>query len=162
MRAGYASVGRYATIVAAPIAIAYGLLAVGVASRHGTSTTYAGLSPGAAAAELTAGWALAGAGIAAWWRRPGAPAGPLALLGAFAWFSPDWIGWQTGRAGPRDRARGPGTHVRRRRPACPGRSHGMAGVQTGAAPDHRDVVGHDRHWDWRVLFLQPVSPTPPA
>jgi signal transduction histidine kinase len=101
MRAGYASVGRYATIVAAPIAIAYGLLAVGVASRHGTSTTYAGLSPGAAAAELTAGWALAGAGIAAWWRRPGAPAGPLALLGAFAWFSPDWIGWQTGPGGVR-------------------------------------------------------------
>jgi signal transduction histidine kinase len=101
MRAGYASVGRYATIVVAPLAVAYGLVAVGVASRHGASTTYAGLSTGAAAAELTAGWALAGAGLAAWWRRPGASAGPLAVLGAFAWFSPDWIGWQTGPGGVR-------------------------------------------------------------
>jgi signal transduction histidine kinase len=101
MRAGYAWVGRYATIVVAPLAVAYGLLAVGVASRHGASTTYAGLSTGAAAAELTAGWVLAGAGLAAWWRRPGALAGPLAVLGAFAWFSPDWIGWQTGPGGVR-------------------------------------------------------------
>ena len=101
MRAGYASVGRYATIVVAPLVVAFGLVAVGVASRHGASTTYAGLSTGAAAAELTAGWALAGAGIAAWWRRPGALAGPVAVLGAFAWFSPDWIGWQTGPGGVR-------------------------------------------------------------
>jgi signal transduction histidine kinase len=101
MRAGYASVGRYATIVVAPLAVAYGLVAVGVASRHGASTTYAGLSTGAAAAELTAGWALAAAGLAMWWRRPGASAGPIAVLGAFAWFSPDWIGWQTGPGGVR-------------------------------------------------------------
>lgn len=101
MRAGYAAVGRYATIVVAPLAVAYGLLAVGVAARHGTSTTYAGLSTAAAAAELTAGWAFAGAGLAAWWRRPRAPVGPLALLGAFAWFSPDWLGWQTGPGGVR-------------------------------------------------------------
>lgn len=101
MRAGYASVGRYATIVVAPLVVAYGLVAVGVASRHGTSTTYAGLSTGAAVAELTAGWALAGAGLAAWWRRPRALIGPLAVLGAFAWFSPDWMGWQTGPGGVR-------------------------------------------------------------
>ena len=101
MRAGYASVGRYATIVVAPLAVAYGLLAVGVASRHGPHTTYAGLSTGAAIAELTAGWALAAAGLATWWRRPGASAGPLAVLGAFAWFSPDWLGWQAGPGGVR-------------------------------------------------------------
>jgi signal transduction histidine kinase len=101
MRPGYTSVGRYATIVGAPLAVAYGLVAVGVASSHGAYTTYAGLSTGAAAVELTAGWALAGAGLAAWWRRPRAPVGPLAVLGAFAWFSPDWIGWQTGPGGVR-------------------------------------------------------------
>jgi signal transduction histidine kinase len=101
MRAGYASVGRYATIVVAPVAVAYGLVAVGVAARHGVFTTYAGRSTAAAAGELTAGWTLVAAGLAAWWRRPGAPAGPLAVIAGFAWFAPDWIGWQTGPAAVR-------------------------------------------------------------
>jgi signal transduction histidine kinase len=96
MRARHASVRRYATIVVAPLAVAYGLIAVGVAARHGTSTTYAGLSTGAAVGELAAGWALIVAGLAAWWWRPGVPAGSLSVLAGFAWFSPDWIGWQTG------------------------------------------------------------------
>jgi signal transduction histidine kinase len=96
MRAGYASAGRYATIVVAPVAVAYGLVAVGVAARHGVFTTYSGRSTAAAAGELTAGWTLVAAGLAAWWRRPRAPAGPLAVLAGFAWFAPDWIGWQTG------------------------------------------------------------------
>ena len=98
MRAGNASVGRYATIVVAPLAVAYGVIAVGVATRHGAFTTYAGRSTAAAASELTAGWALIVAGLAAWWRRPGVPVGPLAVLAGFAWFTPDWIGWQTGPA----------------------------------------------------------------
>jgi signal transduction histidine kinase len=101
MRAGYAEVGRYATIVVAPLAVAYGLVAVGVAARHGVFTTYAGSSASAAAGELTAGWTLVAAGLAAWWRRPRVPAGPLAVLAGFAWFTPDWIGWQTGPAAVR-------------------------------------------------------------
>jgi signal transduction histidine kinase len=101
MRAGNASVGRYATLVVAPLAVAYGLIAVGVATRHGVFTTYAGRSAVAAAGELAAGWMLVAAGLAAWWRRPRVPAGPLAVLAGFAWFTPDWIGWQTGPAAVR-------------------------------------------------------------
>ncbi len=101
MRVGNASVGRYATIVVAPLAVAYGVIAVGVATRHGTFTTYAGRSTAAAAVELTAGWTLVAAGLVAWWRRPRVPAGPLAVLAGFAWFTPDWIGWQTGPAAVR-------------------------------------------------------------
>jgi signal transduction histidine kinase len=101
MRAGNASVGRYATIVVAPLAVAYGVIAVGVATRHGAFTTYAGRSTAAAAVELTAGWTLLAAGLVAWWRRPRVPAGPLAVLAGFAWFTPDWIGWQTGPAAVR-------------------------------------------------------------
>jgi signal transduction histidine kinase len=87
---------RAATLTLAPAAVAYGLIAVGVATRHGELTTYAGRSAGAALTEVIAGWAVIGAGIAAWLRWPRRPAGPLAVLAGFAWFAPDWIGWQTG------------------------------------------------------------------
>jgi signal transduction histidine kinase len=96
MGPGHATVGRAATVVVALLAVAYGLIAVGVAARHGMFTTEAGRSTGAALAELSAGWALIAAGLLAWLWRPGVAAAPLAVLAGFAWFSPDWIGWQTG------------------------------------------------------------------
>jgi signal transduction histidine kinase len=98
MRSAYVSVGRHVAIGVAPLAVAYGLIAVGVAGRHGMFTTYAGRSTAAAVVELVAGWALMAGGFAAWWRRPRAPGGPLAVVAALAWFAPDWIGWQTGPA----------------------------------------------------------------
>jgi signal transduction histidine kinase len=87
---------RYAALAAAPLAVAYGLLASGVASRHGDVTTYAGRSTASAVAELVAGWALIAFGLLSFARRPERPAGPLAVAAGFAWFAPDWLGWQTG------------------------------------------------------------------
>jgi signal transduction histidine kinase len=91
----------YAAMAAAPLAVAYGLLASGVASRHGDVTTYAGRSTAAAVAELVAGWALIAFGSLSFSRRPERPAGPLAVAAGFAWFAPDWLGWQTGPGGVR-------------------------------------------------------------
>jgi len=101
MRAAHATVGRAATVVVALLAVAYGLIAVGVAARHGMFTTQAGRSTGAALVELSAGWALIAAGLLAWLWRPGVAAAALALAAGFAWFAPDWIGWQTGPGGVR-------------------------------------------------------------
>jgi signal transduction histidine kinase len=80
----------------APLAVGYGLLATRVAARHGELTTYAGRSTATAAVELAAGWALIAVGLFSWSRRPAWPAGPLAVVAGFAWFAPDWVGWQTG------------------------------------------------------------------
>jgi signal transduction histidine kinase len=92
---------RIAPVAVAPVAVAYGLFAVGVARRDGELTTYAGSSVDAAAAELVAGWALIAVGLAWWSRRPGRPAGVLGVAAGFAWFAPDWLGWQAGPAGVR-------------------------------------------------------------
>src|SRR4051794_36468586 len=94
--AGGGGIARHAVVAMVPVAVGYGLLATAVASRHGALTTYAGQSAAAAVVELAAGWALMAAGLLWWSRRPARAAGPLAVIAGFAWFAPDWIGWQTG------------------------------------------------------------------
>jgi signal transduction histidine kinase len=91
-----ARIPRTAAVVVAPLAVGYGLLATWVAAGDGAVSTYAGRSTAAAVFELAAGWALIAAGTAYWLRRPTWPAGPLAVVAGFAWFAPDWVGWQTG------------------------------------------------------------------
>ena len=84
-------------LVLVPVAIAWGLAAEIVVSHAGQSTTYAGASPWAAGLELAAGWGLVAAGLATWQLRPGVT-GPLAVAAGFAWFAPDWVGWEGGPA----------------------------------------------------------------
>jgi signal transduction histidine kinase len=91
-----AATARAATVVIAPTAVAFGLIAAGVAARHGDLTTYAGRSAAATLATVSAGWMLIAAGLLGYLRRPGRPAMALAVLAGFAWFAPEWIGWQTG------------------------------------------------------------------
>lgn len=79
-----------------PVAAAYGLLAVTVARHHGYGTTYAGGSSWAAGLELAAGWGLIVAGLLVWQFRPAIPTGPLTVAAGFAWFAPDWVGWEGG------------------------------------------------------------------
>src|SRR6185295_12963570 len=92
---------RWAPVALAPVAVAYGLVAVRAGVRHGELTTYAGRSTAAAAAELAGGWALIAAGLVTWRRRPDRPLGALAVIAGVAWFAPDWIGWQLGPGGVR-------------------------------------------------------------
>ncbi len=84
-------------LVLTPVAVAWGLTAVIIATHAGQSTTYAGASAWAAGLELVAGWGLIAAGLAVWQLRPGVT-GPLAVAAGFAWFAPDWIGWEGGPA----------------------------------------------------------------
>lgn len=84
-------------LVLVPVAVACGLAAEIVATHAGLSTTYAGASIWAAGLELVAGWGLIAAGLATWQLRPGVT-GPLAVAAGFAWFAPDWIGWEGGPA----------------------------------------------------------------
>jgi signal transduction histidine kinase len=81
-----------------PAAVAYGIAAESVAAHHGQLTTYAGSSGWLTAPELTAGWGLVAAGLLTWRLRPGIPVGPLVVAAGFAWFSPDWVGWEGGPA----------------------------------------------------------------
>jgi signal transduction histidine kinase len=81
-----------------PIAVAYGLAAEILAAHHGRLTTYAGRSGWLTALELAAGWALVAAGLLTWELRPGIRVGPLAVAAGFAWFAPDWVGWEGGPA----------------------------------------------------------------
>ena len=81
-----------------PAAAVYGLAAVTVATQHGNGTTYAGGSGWAAGLELAAGWGLVLVGLLVWQLRPSIPSGPLAVAAGFAWFAPDWVGWEGGPA----------------------------------------------------------------
>ena len=81
-----------------PIALAYGLAAEIVATHDGRLTTYAGASGWATAADLLAGLSLIAAGLLTWRFRPATPVGPLAIAAGFAWFAPDWVGWEGGPA----------------------------------------------------------------
>jgi signal transduction histidine kinase len=81
-----------------PAAVVYSIAAESVAAHHGRLTTYAGSSGWLLALELSAGWALVAAGLVTWRLRPGIPAGPLAVAAGFAWFAPDWVGWDGGPA----------------------------------------------------------------
>jgi signal transduction histidine kinase len=90
-------IARWLPVALAPVAVAYGVAAASVAARDGAAARPAV----ATAAELAAGWALIGAGLATWWRHPRRATGPLAVLAGFAWFAPDWVGWQLGHGGVR-------------------------------------------------------------
>lgn len=56
----------------------------------GPAFSYAGTSAFAIVAELTAGWALIGAGIAARTRRPSSPLGWSLVVAGLAWFVAEW------------------------------------------------------------------------
>jgi len=84
VRVGTATIVRWARPAVVPVAAAGGLAAVGVATRHGEFTTFAGHSPLAATLQLAAGWALVAAGLVTWTRRPTWPAGPLAIVAGIA------------------------------------------------------------------------------
>jgi signal transduction histidine kinase len=95
------TITRWLAIALVPVSVAYALAATAVAARHGELTTYAGRSGLAGATELAAGLALFAVGFAAWLRGRWHPTGPLAIATAFAWFAPDWIGWESGPPGVR-------------------------------------------------------------
>jgi signal transduction histidine kinase len=82
-------------VLVVTLAVAFGLGSEAVAAHYGQSTTYAGVFGWAAGLELVASWALIAAGLAMWQLRPGVT-GPLTLAAGFAWFAPDWTGWDGG------------------------------------------------------------------
>jgi signal transduction histidine kinase len=85
-------IARWLPVALTPVALGYGAFAATVGARHGPI----GRPAVATAAELAAGWAVIGAGLGTWWRRPQRALGPLAVVAGIAWFAPDWIGWQLG------------------------------------------------------------------
>jgi signal transduction histidine kinase len=85
-----------ARLAAGGIALAYGLGALAVARGPGELTTYAGGSDLAATLGVVAGFALVAAGLVTSFARPAGRIGDLALLAAFAWFTPFWAGWNGG------------------------------------------------------------------
>jgi signal transduction histidine kinase len=101
VRVDDAATGRWVRAALGVLGAAYGLAAVGVATRHGAFTTFAGRSATAAAVELAAGWALVAAGLLTWSRQQRGAAGPLAVAAGIGWFADDWVGWQTGPGGVR-------------------------------------------------------------
>src|SRR5439155_1622476 len=90
--------GRFAPEVEAAAYFVCAEALANVAKHHGQFTTYAGSSGWAEGLELAAGWALLAAGLAIWRLRPGIIAGPLTVAAGFAWFAPDWVGWEGGPA----------------------------------------------------------------
>jgi signal transduction histidine kinase len=83
---------RWLPVALAPVALGYGAFAATLGARHGP----VGRPPIATVADLAAGWAVIGAGLATWWRRPRRAVGPLAAAAGVAWFAPDLIAWQLG------------------------------------------------------------------
>lgn len=71
---------RTGTAVTAGVAAA----AAGVAGSW--AYVRVGGSAGDVARDLSVGWAYAGAGLAAWWRRPGNRTGPLMVAEGISWF----------------------------------------------------------------------------
>jgi signal transduction histidine kinase len=79
------------------VALAYGIAVLVVDPWAGEPpTTYAGASLLAAAAALAAGIGLLAAGSALWLERGRGRAALLLVLVGFAWFAPDWVGWDEG------------------------------------------------------------------
>jgi signal transduction histidine kinase len=58
--------------------------------RRSPEFSFAGASPAGALALLAAGWALIGAGVAFWVRRPASRFGPLLASAGYAWFLLEW------------------------------------------------------------------------
>jgi signal transduction histidine kinase len=82
------SVRRLLAAGGAAAGAAWGVASVSAGRAH-PGWWFGGESAAASAAELAAGFALIGAGVAAWWRRPGG-FGPLLVLAGAAWFAPEW------------------------------------------------------------------------
>lgn len=83
----------------APVPLALSLAVVTVAvPKPGLlpPTTYAAVSTPAHAGDLGAGLGLLAAGLLAWLDPGLRRLGALAMLGALAWFAPDWEGWDHG------------------------------------------------------------------
>ena len=74
---------RLALAALAGAALAGGLATPRSSSAAGTSRTAAAT----AALGLLVGWSFTGAGLVAWWRRPGNRTGPLMAAVGFAWFA---------------------------------------------------------------------------
>ena len=78
-------------------AVTLGIVSLLVVPRSNLGfTTHAGASPAAALADFAAGLGLLGAGLAAWFLRPGSGSGLLLSLAGLAWFAADWVGWEGG------------------------------------------------------------------
>ena len=88
--------GALALVVFA-LAIAFGLYALGVA-RDDPGYWFGGTSALTATALLAAGWALTGAGLTHWLRRPESLFGPLLATAGFAWFVPELANPEIGAA----------------------------------------------------------------
>ena len=81
---------RSATIVLPGGAAAVlGVASVAIA-HHSPAFSFGGDSTAASAAELAAGWALTGAGLALWARRPSGGFGLVLAAAGLAWFLVEW------------------------------------------------------------------------
>jgi hypothetical protein len=81
---------RSATIVLlGGAAAALGVASVAIA-HHSPAFSFGGDSTAASAAELAAGWALTGAGLALWARRPSGGFGLVLTAAGLAWFLVEW------------------------------------------------------------------------
>jgi hypothetical protein len=97
------AMSRLARLAAFPARLALAVLAVcaaagglAIAEGPGRATSYAGTSSWAAVLTLSAGLALAIAGLVIGFDRRGGPTGDLALAAGVAWFAPLWVAWQEG------------------------------------------------------------------
>jgi signal transduction histidine kinase len=82
------AVRRYASIAAASLAAALGIVSL-VAARHEPAGSFAGTSTLGAIAELCAGWSLVAVGFLFWSRHRRNLFGPLLAAAGFAWFLPE-------------------------------------------------------------------------
>jgi signal transduction histidine kinase len=88
--------GKMARLVPAPIVLALALWALAVARGPGRFTTYGGRSALAATLTVTAGLALALAGLSTSLTRRAQPIGDLALVAGILSFASVFVGWQAG------------------------------------------------------------------
>jgi signal transduction histidine kinase len=81
--------GRFCRLAVALLALALGIVSVGVA-RHDPVGSFAGRSALGGVAELAAGWSLVAAGVLFWERHRSNRFGLLLTAAGFAWFLPEW------------------------------------------------------------------------
>ena len=89
--------GRYVRIALWPLALAVGVLSLGLA-RHDPEGSFGGISVLAAIAELAGGWSLAFLGLVYWVRHNRNRFGPLLVAAGFAWFLAEWTNPNVGSA----------------------------------------------------------------
>ena len=96
MAANLPALRRVLRFAPLPVVLSFALVTVAIPRPGVPATTYAAVSAPAHAADLAAGLGLLAAGLAAWLDAPTRRVGALAMLGAVAWFAPDWEGWDRG------------------------------------------------------------------